>query len=222
MFRMFALKPPQGWNAVAWELGIVTVGVLIALGAQQAAQAVNDREDVAQLRNAFKGELADVRARWEHMRAQDRCTLQRISALERWVTTAPANAMLTDAYGLFLWNMHSEAWDIATTSPAAARIPLEERLAYASLYGALDNWREYLAAERSNIDALRALFATADQPNNRGEIRVRLAHARNFIERREKNYPFLFTRFDNLGIIADPSKLTIDFDVNSLCRPLRY
>lgn len=117
--------------------------------------------------------------------------------------------------------MHSEAWDIATTSPAAAHIPLEERLAYASLYGALDNWREYLADERSNIDALRALFATADQPDNRGEIRVRLAHARNFIERRERNYPFLFTRFDSLGIVADPSKLTIKFDVNSLCRPLQ-
>lgn len=220
MFRLLKLTPPNGWNAVAWELAIVTLGVLIALGAQQAVQAVNDRENVAQLRSAFKGELADVRARWEHMRAQDRCTLQRIAALERWVATAPADAVLRDAYGVFLWNMHSEAWDIATTSPAAAHIPLEERLAYASLYGAVDNWREYLAEERTNINALRALFATANEPDNRPEIRVRLAHARNFVDRRQKNYPFLFTRFDALGIAADPSKLTMRFDVQSLCRPL--
>lgn len=221
MFRLLKLKPPNGWNAVGWELAIVTLGVVIALAAQQAVQSINDRAGVAQLRSAFKGELADVRARWEHMRAQDRCTLRRIDALERWTTTAPADAALNDAYGLFLWNMHSEAWDLATTSPAAVHIPLDERLDYASLYGALDNWREYLAAERSNIDALRALFATADQPENRREIRVRLAHARNYIERRGRNYPFLFSRFDRLGVQADPSKLTIQFDVNSLCRPLQ-
>lgn len=221
MFRLLKLKPPNGWNAVGWELAIVTLGVLIALGAQQAVQAVNDQASVAQLRSAFKGELADVRARWEHMRAQDRCTLWRIDALEHWMTAAPTNAALNDAYGAFLWNMHSEAWDMATTSPAAAHIPLEERLAYASLYGALDNWREYLADERSNIDALRALFATADQPDNRRQIRARLAHARNFVDRRQKNYPFLFARFNRLGIVADPSKLTIEFDVNTLCRPLQ-
>ena len=31
MFRMLRLKPPHGWNAVAWELSVVVLGVLIAL-----------------------------------------------------------------------------------------------------------------------------------------------------------------------------------------------
>ena len=35
MFRLLRLKPPHGWNAVIWELAIVTLGVLIALAAQQ-------------------------------------------------------------------------------------------------------------------------------------------------------------------------------------------
>ena len=71
MFRLFKLKPPSGWNAVAWELAIVTLGVLIALGAQQIVQSINDRENVAQLRSALRAELADDRARWEDMRASD-------------------------------------------------------------------------------------------------------------------------------------------------------
>ena len=33
MFRLIKLNPPNGWNAVAWELAIVAIGVLIALGA---------------------------------------------------------------------------------------------------------------------------------------------------------------------------------------------
>ena len=35
MFRMLKLNPPHGWRAVGWELAIVTLGVLIALAAQQ-------------------------------------------------------------------------------------------------------------------------------------------------------------------------------------------
>lgn len=75
MLRLFKLKPPHGWNQVAWELGIVTVGVLIALGAQQFVEDIHDRQQVAQLRSALRAELADNRSRWEHMRASDPCTL---------------------------------------------------------------------------------------------------------------------------------------------------
>lgn len=35
MFRLMKLKPPHGWSAVAWELAIVTLGVLIAFQVQQ-------------------------------------------------------------------------------------------------------------------------------------------------------------------------------------------
>ncbi len=41
MFRLLKLKPPHGWAAVAWELAIVTLGVLIALGAQQIVEDIH-------------------------------------------------------------------------------------------------------------------------------------------------------------------------------------
>jgi len=41
MFRMLKLNPPHGWNSVAWELAIVTVGVILALAAQQWADNLN-------------------------------------------------------------------------------------------------------------------------------------------------------------------------------------
>ena len=49
MFAMLRVKPPHGWNAVLWELGIVTAGVLIALGVQQWAE---DRSWRAKARGA--------------------------------------------------------------------------------------------------------------------------------------------------------------------------
>src|SRR5688500_8674692 len=143
--RFQLLKPLRGWREFSGEVGIIVLGVLIALGAQQVVQGMQEREDIAQLRSAFRAELADDRGRWENMRATDACTLHRLRALDRWAATAPAGAKLERAYRLLLWNMHSSAWDIAKTSPATARIPLEERLTYSDLYAAIDNWRDYLA-----------------------------------------------------------------------------
>src|SRR6266550_6974117 len=98
-------KPLHGWRAFVGEVGIIVIGVLIALGAQQVVEAWHARADVDQLRSAFRAELADDRARWEDMRAADRCTLQRLDALERWAATAPADARLVNAFHLMLWNM---------------------------------------------------------------------------------------------------------------------
>lgn len=119
-----------------------------------------------------------------------------------------------------LWNMHSSAWDIAKQSPAAGSIPLDERLAYADLYAAIDNWREMLAEERINAVALSSLAASADQPENKRQITLHVAKARTFLRRRADNYPYLFKRFDQLKIRPDSSQLTIARDPRALCEPL--
>jgi hypothetical protein len=75
---------------------------------------------MAQLRTALRSELADARARWENVRAQDRCSEQRLDALDKSVVSAPPTATIRHAYVPFLWNVHSSAWDLANTSPAAA------------------------------------------------------------------------------------------------------
>jgi hypothetical protein len=218
--RFEQLKPLRGWREFAGEVGIIVLGVLIALGAQQVVQRIQERKDVAQLRSAFRAELADDRARWEDMRAADRCTLQRLDALESWAANAPAGARLVRAYRIMLWNMHSSAWDIAKASPAAADIPLGERLTYADLYAAIDNWREMLAEERANAVELSALLGSADQSESRRQIRLHVAKARIFVNRRSENYPYFFTRFDALRIRPDSSQLTIARNPKALCAPL--
>ena len=214
------LKPLHGWREFAGEVGIIVLGVLIALAAQQLMEDIHDRSAVAELRSALRAELADDRARWEDMRASDPCTLQRLDAIDHWAATAPARARLVRPYHLLLWNMHSSAWDIAKTSPAAGNIPLDERLRLGDLYGAVDNWREYLAEERVNAVELSALLESADQPDSRRQIGLHAAKARLLLRRRAENYPYFFTRFDALKIRADPRTLTIARDPKALCEPL--
>ena len=59
MFSMLKLKPPHGWNAVAWELEIVTLGVIIALAGQQWAESLNWKGEVRATRAAIRAELAE-------------------------------------------------------------------------------------------------------------------------------------------------------------------
>jgi hypothetical protein len=220
MFRMLKLAPPHGWNAVAWELGIVTLGVLIALGAQQFVDGIHQRDEVAQLVGALRSELADSRARWQRVRNSDPCTLQRLDALERWTATAPPGAKLNRAYRLFVWNQHSGAWDLAKTSETMTHIPLRERLIIASLYDAINNWRQMINEENENARVLGGLLATADQPENRRQIPYRLSLARGFVNRRKFNYDYMFTRFDALRIAPDYSQLTVAANDKLLCEPL--
>ncbi len=214
-------KPLHGWRAFAGEVGIIVLGVLIALAAEQVAQGFHERSEMRQLRDALRAELADDRARWELIRAQDPCTVQRLNALEQWVASAPADAsLIKNPYRVILLNMHSSAWDLAKTSPATAHIPLEERLTYASLYGAIENWRECINEENVNSNALSALLVTADEPENRRLARVRLAQARLFLNRRQLNYRYFFERFDELGIKPDYGQQTIRVHPKAMCTPL--
>lgn len=220
MFRLVRLKPPHGWSAVVWELAIVTLGVLIALGAQQFVDGINQRNEVSELTGALRSELADSRGRWQHVRNSDDCTMQRLDALEQWNATAPANAKLNRAYRLFVWNQHSGAWDLAKTSETTTHIPLRERMLFAALYDAINNWRQMINEENENARVLGGLLQTADQPENRRQIAYRISLARGFVNRRKFNYDYMFKRFDALRIAPDYSQLTVAANDRLLCEPL--
>jgi hypothetical protein len=213
-------KPLHGWRELAGEVGIIVLGVLIALAGEQAVSEMHSRRDAAHLRRALNSELADNRARWDAMRSQDACAQKRLDALDHWLATAPAGARNDDGYDVEIFNMHSSAWDVAKSDSAIAHIPLDERLAYASLYSTIENWRGVLGDEKTNGEELTDLLATADDPQSRQKIRLHLLSAHNGLNERIKNYTFLFTRFDELGIKPDTRGVPYKIDANALCQPL--
>lgn len=213
-------RPMHGWRALAGEIGIIVVGVLLALGAQQLVESANDREAVSQLRAGIRAELADDRARWEYMRSADRCALRRLDLIERWLATAPGGARIADPHALILLNLHTSSWDLAKTSAVTAKFPLRERLTYASLFAALENWRELIRIEEANRQLLSALLETANVPGNRAQIPLVAARARIMVHFREASFAYLIQRFDELRIRPDASTLASAADPNELCRPL--
>lgn len=64
MFRLLKLKPPHGWNAVAWELAIVTLGVLLAFQidqwGEQRTRAHAERQFLERLYSEYRRGLAEL------------------------------------------------------------------------------------------------------------------------------------------------------------------
>ena len=213
-------KPLHGWRQFVGEVGIIVLGVLIALGAEQVVQWIHAREDLRQVRAALNGELADDRARWEYMSAAESCTLKRLDALDEWVASAPSDARLANAYPNIILNLHSSTWDIAKGSSVLAQMPLQEQLTYASLYAALENWRDLLRIESTQNQTIAALLDRADQADSRGQIPVLLSRARILLRFRLESSAYITRRFDDLGVRPDASTLNGAIDSSRLCEAL--
>ena len=82
MFRLVKVTPSHGWNSVGWELGIVVVGVLIALGAQQIAESLYWRGEVASERKALLQEAQDTFDSIALRAAQQPCVDKRLAEIE--------------------------------------------------------------------------------------------------------------------------------------------
>jgi hypothetical protein len=82
MFRMLRLKPPNGWHAVAWELAIVTVGVLMALALQQWVEGLASKARADEAREAIRQQLHEHFLNAVEWRVLSPCAAAQINQLE--------------------------------------------------------------------------------------------------------------------------------------------
>ena len=144
MFRLLKLKPPNGWNAVGWELAIVTLGVLIALGAQELVQRLHWKREVNQTREALDAELSRNLAVFDFTMGQISCINGRTEELRKWAESFRTGKPLSLKHEIIPFPgfmVRTEAWEIID-SETASRIPLQPRLNYAGLYSSMRTFRD--------------------------------------------------------------------------------
>ena len=66
-------KPLHGWREFAGEVGIIVIGVLIALGAEQVVESSHDRLQVEKMRSRLGSELSNNLINVYERLAIDRC-----------------------------------------------------------------------------------------------------------------------------------------------------
>ena len=153
-------KPLHGWRQFAGEVGIIVIGVLIALGAQQAMQGVQQRSDADEARRAVRGELEVNMSRLASRSAQKHCVEDRMEEIQALLDKASSNPSIT-APGWVgrpqYWSMQTVRWDAIAQSGRAALLPADDLADYGALYSWMGNINGVMTTEQADWARLRAL-----------------------------------------------------------------
>jgi hypothetical protein len=167
------LRPLRGWRAFSGELGIIVLGVFIALGADQAVRTFNQRSEMRELRAAVDKEIALGLAIYDARVAQQDCVEARLDELARWLQgwrdgkpqllVGVISAPRSGPAGTSVW---------ASRDPASMMaMPLDVKLAYASIYDEFANNEVQRLDERMTWLAL-AEFDGAESLDNASRMRL--------------------------------------------------
>jgi hypothetical protein len=207
-------KPLHGWRELVGEVGIIVVGVLIALGAEQVVESWQWHEKVGVVRKSLMGELANDRARWEVDMIDARCGLRQISQLDRWAqvgaSATPSVSISSIGPSRFFW-MHSANWNLATGSQTLDHFPIDEQLALAALYDGVAHRQIDIEKATDLTDRIRSLIPLLADAQGRRELRETLGSLREKIGALTSNDAYMTRHFDALGVKADRSDFAADF-----------
>jgi hypothetical protein len=134
-------KPLHGWREFVGEVGIIVIGVLIALGAEQLVEWVHWRAALNDFRAAARHEVAVSLGTYDYRMRQDRCVDQRITDLQAWLDgwRAGRPRALTHAIGApTSLTLPTSVW--TSRDPILmSHMPLRERIALGDLYDQFAN-----------------------------------------------------------------------------------
>jgi hypothetical protein len=143
-------KPLHGWREFAGEVGVIVLGVLIALGAQELVQDLQWRSDVKETRRALDAELAHNLEFFNYGMSLRPCVQSRLNELELIVDRekdGKASSLKRDFSPPLNENLRFAVWDSAT-GEAKSHMPLRVKLQYAMLY---DIFHGYQRLRERNI-----------------------------------------------------------------------
>ena len=157
------------------EVGVVVLGVLIALGAEQAVQAVKWRQEVAATSEALGDELLTATYQGYERAAVNLCLRERIKALADKVGRnqsewkGDALPVRTDYLGPVLPQVYRtpsriwsrDAWDAALAGGTTNHMPRKRVSDYAAVYAQISDLRQLERRENEHTSSLA--FLAQDQ-----------------------------------------------------------
>lgn len=153
-------KPLHGWREFAGEVGVVVLGVLIALAAQQAVNDLNERAQAREARESIQNELATYRARLESRWATSACVARRLDEIQTLLDFAESGGPINTPKWVGrpqTWTLLTVRWDAAAQSGRAALLPAQELADYGLMYAYMRNVYDEMIIEQGDWARLRTL-----------------------------------------------------------------
>src|SRR5665213_2859194 len=130
------IHKPKSWHGVREflkEYAIIVVGVLTALGAEQAVEILHWRHQVDAGKEELKAPIARDLANTARRAAQEVCVTRRLGELSRLLETAQATGRLPASGPIGQptsgpWTL--QTWDALVAAQTVAHMPQKEMIAY--------------------------------------------------------------------------------------------
>jgi hypothetical protein len=204
-------KPLHGWRAFAGEVGIIVLGVIIALAFGQQAQMWQWRKEVADARDSIHREMAfDLALAADRLRAA-KCVDRHIVDAERRIEsfaqsgeTPAGDANLEDPGRMLL----SGDYDAQVAAQNLVHFPPAELSALGVFYDQVRDLREWNMAEDAAWNDL-ALLSTGGKklgPFDVALLRRDLQAAKNYEILTVLNSRRQIDRGEKLGVSPGPSR----------------
>jgi hypothetical protein len=160
-------KPVHSWRELLTEIGVVVIGVCIALGAEQTVETLHNRARAAEARASVRQEIARNLGNMDFREATEACMTARLDEVQGLIAASAASRLPPET----LWIGHPIApgpvdgnYKTATQSGAASLLNDKEQAAYAMLYGQFTLYALTLHEEARAWADLRTL-ETHPQPS---------------------------------------------------------
>jgi hypothetical protein len=197
-------KPLHGWRALVGEVGIIVLGVLIALGAEQAVEWLHWRNEVADARRALDRELAYNLGAVVNRRQEGPCIDRRLHEIRTLLTGSSSGLDSAPRSPLGqpqLWRPRTDVWQATMAAQIAEHMPLATRLGYAELYGGLQ-W--YAQKAEDETDAWSVLGELDDPgglgPEDIAAVRQARSRAQVAADKMDAYLPRIIAAGERLGI----------------------
>jgi hypothetical protein len=171
-------KPLHGWREFVGEVGIIVIGVLIALGAEQIIDKLHDRSVAAETRGAIRAEIDTDLAALVRRRDYESCVERKLDDIRnllaqwgetgrfetpQWIGAAPGTPIMLTRY------------DAAVSAGRMAILGSDEQYRLGAVATGLRSFLEIESNERQAWGRLRALQAGSSALSNLDRAQLRLA-----------------------------------------------
>ncbi|MEA1653072.1 hypothetical protein UAJ10_29160 [Nitrospirillum sp. BR 11164] len=180
-------SPIQSLKDFAIHIGVVTVGILIALGLEQAVEAYHRHELARQAVESFHAELAEnrkaVREVLDEIAGHNTRAEEDIALLTAWQQGKGTAGTELKYPGIRLDLMSSASWDAAIATQALGELPYDAVRRYAEAYAGFRLFTEQEKAQLAEWQDMR-LFGTDPAQmtaTQRQTLIERLRHYQNYV-----------------------------------------
>ena len=130
-------KPLHGWREFAGEVGIIVIGVLIALTAEQVVERWGWNEQVSASREALRSDYTTIVVNARERIGEDGCIRRRLNELTAILSASHGTLPpLGDIGSPPERGWYPASWDGLVAAGIVTRMPRQEMLSYSNIAGA--------------------------------------------------------------------------------------